>query len=126
MEVLSDVHPVLIEVLVWFLAGAVTVAFSGLVVHAIVGQRISRQTEEDTESPGPDIGAVIGKCENILTVTFVLANAITGLALLFTAKSIVRRDDIKKDPRYYLGGTLVNFTFSVVVAVLLKRLAGLL
>ena len=40
-----------------------------------------------------DIGALIGKCENILTITFVLAGAETGLALIFAAKSLVRRED---------------------------------
>jgi hypothetical protein len=67
---------------------------------------------------------IIGKCENFLTITLILAGAITGLALIFAAKSIVRSEDIKKDPKYYLGGTLVNFSYSVlmgfVILILLK------
>ena len=63
---------------------------------------------------------VIGKCENILTLTLILAGAYTGLALVFTAKSIVRYDLIKVDPTYFLGGTIINFTFSVIMGFLIR------
>ena len=32
-----------------------------------------------------DLGMIIGKCENILTLTFILADQFTGLALIFAA-----------------------------------------
>ena len=67
-----------------------------------------------------DVGAIIGKCENFLVITFILADAFTGSALIFTAKSIVRREDIEKDPGYYLGGTLVNFSYSVLIGYLIR------
>lgn len=124
------------EVVRWFLGaplavGAVyilTMAFSGVLVRFVVGPSAHGSSAppggEGGGSPRFDIGAIIGKCENLLVLTFILMGAYTGLALIFTAKSIVRSDDIKKDPRYYLGGTLVNFTFSVVMAVLLQWLLG--
>lgn len=62
-----------------------------------------------------DIGSIVGKCENVLLFTFVLMQAYTALAIIFAAKSIVRRDDMKNDSLFYLAGTLVNFTYSIVV-----------
>ena len=65
---------------------------------------------------------IIGKCENFITMTFILADAVTGLALVFTAKSIVRSEDMKKNPTYYLGGTLVNFSYSILMGFLVLYL----
>jgi hypothetical protein len=97
----------------------IAVVLSGPVVRFFVGplpEKAPPEAENSGVTPRFDIGAIIGKCENIIVMTFVLAGAYTGLALIFTAKSIVRREDIAKDPRYYLGGTLVNFVFSLLVA----------
>lgn len=67
-----------------------------------------------------DVGRIIGKCENVLVVTFVVANAFTALALVFGAKSIVRREDMQNNSKYYLAGTLVNFTYSLLVGGVLR------
>lgn len=64
-----------------------------------------------------DVGVLVGKCENVLTFTFVLAGAYTALAVVFAAKGIVRKDDIEKNSLFYLAGTLVNLTYSVVVGI---------
>ena len=116
------VDPIVLHLLAWSGGCLITVGFSGLLVRGIVGRPTAEPEEGKTESRArrADIGAIVGKCENILTVTFIMADAITGLALIFAAKSIVRREDIEKDPRYYLGGTLVNLTFSVVIALLIR------
>jgi hypothetical protein len=109
------------------LAGyALTVATSGLIVRHFVAENkpATPETENDTtiSKRSYDAGAIIGKCENLLTITLILANAVTGLALIFAAKSIVRSEDIKKEPKYYLGGTLVNFTYSVLMGFLIRTL----
>jgi hypothetical protein len=94
----------------------VVITTSGPVVRYFIGGAgKSRPADEKI-----NLGAIIGKCENILTVTLILADALTGLALIFTAKSIVRSEDMKRDPRFYLGGTLVNFTYSVVMGFLIR------
>lgn len=67
-----------------------------------------------------DVGRIIGKCENVLVYTFVVANAFTALAVVFAAKSIVRREDMQNNSRYYLAGTLVNFTYSLVFGVVAR------
>ncbi|GAA0263666.1 hypothetical protein [Halobacterium noricense] len=63
------------------------------------------------------VGVLVGKCENVLTLTFVLAGAYTALAVVFAAKGIVRKDDIEKNSLFYLAGTLVNLTYSVLVGL---------
>jgi len=101
-----------------------TNATSGLIVrHFISGTKQKAPIEDSRETlsnTNYDTGAIIGKCENFLTITLILASAFTGLALIFTAKSIVRSEDIKKDPKYYLGGTLVNFSYSVFMGFFIR------
>jgi hypothetical protein len=71
-----------------------------------------------------DTGKVIGKCENVLVLTLIVANAYTALGLIFAAKSIVRKEDMSSDDTtYYLAGTLLNFTYSVVVGGVVVALA---
>jgi len=72
------------------------------------------------DKPVIDTGMIIGLCESFLTITFILTEAITGLAIIFAAKSIVRSKKMEERPEYYLLGTIVNFTFSVFVGVVLK------
>ncbi|MDD5700905.1 MAG: hypothetical protein PHU23_02545 [Dehalococcoidales bacterium] len=95
-----------------------TLLTSGLVVRGVL--RIVRSGRTDPNKAKYDTGFIIGKCENVITLTLVLLSAFTALALIFTAKSIVRLEDIKKDPRYYLGGTMVNFTYSLLMGVLIR------
>ncbi|WP_254863243.1 hypothetical protein [Halovivax gelatinilyticus] len=71
-----------------------------------------------------DIGTIVGKTENVLLLTFVLAGAYAALAIVFAAKSIVRSDDMKNNSLFYLAGTLVNVTYSVVVGIALRLLLG--
>ncbi|MFQ5456768.1 MAG: hypothetical protein ACE5EA_11330 [Nitrospirota bacterium] len=75
---------------------------------------------EKVSNSSYDLGGIIGKCENLLTITLILADAYTGLALIFTAKSIVRSENMRKDPFYYLGGTLVNFSYSLMMGFFIR------
>jgi len=90
-------------------------ATSGVVVTRALGLVPS----EDGVPTGRerDVGVLVGKCENVLTLTFVLAGAYTALAVVFAAKGIVRKDDIEKNSLFYLAGTLVNLTYSVLVGI---------
>ena len=112
------------------LAGyVVTILTSGCVVRhfiCISGRTIESEQDKGAIKAKYDLGAVIGKCENFLTITLILANAFTGLALIFSAKSIIRREDIQKDPAYYLGGTLVNFSYSVLIGFLIRVLLAVI
>jgi len=97
-------------------------ATSGVVVRTVLGTVAG-------EDAGPsqrerDVGLVVGKTENVLTLTLVLVGAYTALAVVFAAKNIVRRDDIEKNSLFYLAGTLVNFTYSVVAGIVLAAVLG--
>ncbi|AWW31553.1 hypothetical protein DN752_16260 [Echinicola strongylocentroti] len=65
-------------------------------------------------------GYIIGKCENIIILSFVLAGEITGLALIFAAKNLARQKDINDNAGFFLAGTMVNFTTSLVLGFCIK------
>ncbi|SDM72864.1 hypothetical protein SAMN04487949_2420 [Halogranum gelatinilyticum] len=65
-----------------------------------------------------DTGWLIGRLENILVMTLVVAGQYTALSIIFAAKSWVRKEDTASgNTTYYLAGTLVNFTYSIVVGL---------
>ena len=73
------------------------------------------------DSIKPDIrkvGVWIGICEHFLVVTFVLMKEYTAIGLIFAAKEIVRKDDIKAKPSYFLLGTLLSISFAILFGVL--------
>lgn len=111
----------LAQVLVVLVAYLLALAGSGPVVRYFV---LPRDAPPLSRPPGLrfDPSAVIGKCENFLTVTFMLMNAPEGIAIIFTAKSIVRSDKIRENAGFYLGGTLVNLVWSLAVAGTAKLL----
>ena len=61
------------------------------------------------------IGRIIGNLESILIIFLVVIQEITALSLIFTAKSLVRREDVQRNPRFFLLGTLVNFVYSIMM-----------
>jgi hypothetical protein len=65
-------------------------------------------------------GFIIGKCENVIILTFVIVGEITGLALIFAAKNLARHKAINDNAGYFLAGTLLNFTISLIIGYLLK------
>jgi len=48
--------------------------------------------------------------------------AYTALSVIFAAKTIVRRDDMAKNSLFFLAGTMVNVTYSVVFGLIIKLL----
>ena len=69
-----------------------------------------------------DTGFIIGKCENILILTYMFLDAYIALAIIFAAKTIIREDDIKKNSLYYLAGTMINVTYSIIIGAIIKGL----
>lgn len=108
--------------LAWAAAYPVLLVTSTPVVNAAL--RRAGRDPADIDSATRDTGTVIGKIENVLVLTLILAGAYTALALVFGAKSLVRIEDTESaDSTYYLTGTLANFTWSVVVGVAATALA---
>jgi hypothetical protein len=78
--------------------------------------------EESVKKRRMEIGAIIGKCENVLVFIFLMLDAFTALALVVTAKTIVRKEEIEKNSMFFLAGTLINVSYSVVVGYIAKLL----
>ena len=78
-----------------------------------------KETKED-RCRRKKIGFIIGRCENILILTFILLNEVTALMIIIGVKGLVRREDIERKPGYYLVGTLLNVTISILLSILVK------
>ncbi|MFC3958524.1 hypothetical protein [Halovivax cerinus] len=119
VEVASEYESILIALLGY----GVLLVTSGRVVTESLAWADDGYAESVTDTDR-DIGTIVGKTENILLLTFVLAGAYAALAIVFAAKSIVRSDDMKNNSLFYLAGTLVNVTYSLVVGVVVRVLLG--
>lgn len=81
-------------------------------------QIFSGKALESNSDIEEDTGWLIGRLENVLVLTLVIAGEFTALSIIFAAKSWVRREDTaSENTTYYLAGTLVNFTYSVVIGI---------
>lgn len=69
-----------------------------------------------------DIGFWIGFFEHVIIFVMVLHKEFSALAIIFGAKELVRKDDIKENPAYYLLGTLINFGVALVMAGILNEI----
>ena len=98
---------------------------SGMMVNYILskisGESISQKIGKDVR----DTGFIIGKCENLLILTFMILEAYTALALIFAAKTIVRKEDLNKNSLFFLAGTMVNVTYSIMIGFLVRILTGM-
>ena len=98
---------------------------SGWIVKYVLAKVSKKKYTEIAEQNALDTGFIIGKCENLLIFTFMLLEAYTALALIFAAKTIVRGEDIKKNSLYFLTGTMVNVTYSIIIGLVVKTLVDL-
>lgn len=98
-----------------------TLLLSGSVVRVFL-KRLPDQKPRVDRSPAA--GAIIGKCENMIAFTCVIADQLTGLAIIFAAKSLVRNSGESRDDDYYLCGTMVNLVWSLSMAYLTRYFLG--
>ena len=54
-----------------------------------------------------------------------ILEAYTALALIFVAKTIVRKEDMNKNSLFFLAGTMVNVTYSIMIGFLVRILTGM-
>jgi len=71
-------------------------------------------------------GRIIGKCENVIIIILMFFQAYTSLAIIFTAKTIIRKEDIIKNSMYFLVGTMINVTYSLFIGFIIHFFAQLL
>jgi hypothetical protein len=82
----------------------------------------SDANEERLASERISTGLIIGKCENLIIYLMVLTGSYTALAIIFTAKTIIRKEDIAKNSMFFLAGTMINVTYSLLISLLVKLL----
>lgn len=90
--------------------------------HLIVVEILKKYRVPETGLKGA--GAAIGVLERILTLTLILIGEYTAIAVVFTAKSITRFEELKNREfaEYYLIGTLSSLLFSTIIGLLTKWL----
>ena len=105
--------------LVWFTGSSVRGAYdpeARLKARAV--SLFTGRALEDESDREQDTGWLIGRLENVLVFALVYLGAYTALSIVFAAKSFVRREDIASgDTAYYLAGTLLNFTYSILIGL---------
>ncbi len=97
---------------------------SGKVLNYILTKISAKKVSQTVSKETLDTGFIIGKCENFLILTFMFLEAYTALALVFTAKAIIRREDMSKNSLFFLAGTMINITYSIMIGFAIKLLIG--
>jgi len=93
---------------------------SGKLVNYILSKISKEPLNKKISKEVLDTGFVVGKCENLLILTFMLLSAYTALALIFAAKTIVRGEDMRNNSLFFLSGTMINVTYSVIIGLIVK------
>jgi hypothetical protein len=114
-------------------AFAVLLFTSGNVVSYVLQRVTKKDLKEAADDDKPAeiderlaVGNIIGKCENILILVFVILEAYTAIAIVITAKTMVRKEEIEKNSMYFLAGTLINVSYSVLVGFIIKMILPLI
>lgn len=102
-----------------YFIGYVLVVFVGPLFVGGVLSFLEFKPDEKTQIKGA--GAIIGIIERIIAITFMFLSEPTAIAILFTAKSIIRFESTKDRPfaEYYLVGTMSSVAFAIVIGALL-------
>lgn len=125
-------YPLLIKAIIIVFGYFITFAFTSYLIKKIV---LNSKKEPDNELENSKKipkkseirdGYIIGKCENIIILSFILVGEVTGLALIFAAKNLARVKDIRDNAGFFLAGTMVNFTATLVIAYIIKFILTLI
>lgn len=99
---------------------------SGILLNFILSKISAEPVSQKISKEVRDTGFVVGKCENLLIITFMILDAYTALALIFAAKAIVRREDMSKNSLFFLAGTMINVTYSIMIGLIVKILVAII
>ncbi len=113
------------QVVILVIGYVVLAGTSGRVLNYILSKISAKAVSQTVSKEMLDTGYIIGKCENLLILTFMVLEAYTALALVFTAKTIIRKEDISKNSLFYLAGTMINVTYSIMIGFAIKLLMGI-
>jgi len=112
----------------WAVAGQyVGIYLLAVLCAAIGGHLFVRLVLKPYRLPGGGLtgaGARIGYLERIFVLTLVILGQYGAIALVFTAKSIARFNELKEREfaEYYLIGTLASILISLLIGVLARSL----
>ena len=83
--------------------------------------------EDPNNEPGNNAGNMIGKLERTITAILLLCNQFAAIGLVLTAKSIARYKQLEcqKFAERYLIGTLLSFTISLALTIVLMTIFSL-
>jgi hypothetical protein len=104
---------------------------SGIIVSYLLKQVTNKTLSQVAGEDKPEAqqkkerliaGKIIGKCENILILSFILMDAPTALALVVTAKTLIRKEEIERNEMFFLVGTLTNVSYSVLIGFAMRLL----
>jgi len=91
------------------------------VAHKTLSEAAAQdEPEEKLKKARLAAGTIIGKCENVIILSFILMEAYTALALVVTAKTLIRKDEIERNEMYFLVGTLTNVSYSVIIGFIMR------
>jgi len=99
---------------------------SGRVLNFILSRISSKPLSQTVSKEVLDTGFIVGKCENLLILTFMFLGQYTALALVFAAKTIARREDMSRNSLFFLAGTMINVTYSIMIGLVLLLLIGII
>lgn len=117
MMIIEDFN--LTKILIIILGYIILLGTSGILLNTIFSLISKKPMIQRVKKEELDTGFIVGKCENILILTFMLLNAFIALAVVFAAKAIVRREDMSKNSLFFLAGTMINVTYSLIVGFIL-------
>ncbi len=110
----------IIEITILLAGYIILLATSGKVVNYTLSSISAQPMSTTISKEVRDTGFVVGKCENLLIMTFMILNAYTALSLVFAAKALVRSDDMRKNSLFFLAGTMINVTYSILAGLVIK------
>lgn len=112
----------------WILIGYLFITNPTAIIINVATQKWQKELKDSDDSL-PNAGKWIGILERVLTLTFILFNQFAAIGFLIAAKSIFRFGDLtngkeRKLTEYILIGTLLSFTITIVVGVIIKLQIG--
>ena len=108
-----------LEALMYSFAYFAAVVLGHFVIRGLMNQFPIPSDDDERKRELRHAGLTIGVLERIFTLTFVLTGQYTAIALIFTAKSIARFEELKdrRFSEYYLIGTLSSILIAMMVGI---------
>ncbi len=129
----SKIFPLLLDflsskIILTYLVGYLIIIFPiGFIIGKATRSWQKEIAEENEITSLKKAGRFIGIFERILVLTFILSNNFSAIGFLIGAKSILRfgdkdKNNTRKQTEYVLIGTLMSFSLTIIIGVLMRQL----